>query len=128
MLGNLATRTFSTAVQHSRVAVIGAGCGGQNLVAHLAKTGKFAANEITVFDPATDSTPNAWISGSIAAFMRCCASAVLPNSCPSRPLVESDPIEPMICLRVLFHAVPMDPRPMRVSVDHDVAAFFLSFQ
>ena len=43
-------RAFST--QHAKVAVVGAGCGGQSLVAQLARTGKIEAKDITVFDPA----------------------------------------------------------------------------
>ena len=46
-------RAFSATSQHSRVAVIGAGCGGQNLVAQLARSGKVDASDITVYDPRT---------------------------------------------------------------------------
>ena len=46
-------RAFSAASQHTRIAVVGAGCGGQSLVAQLARSGKVDASEITVFDPRT---------------------------------------------------------------------------
>ena len=48
------SRAFSTATQHTKIAVIGAGCGGQSIVAQLARSGKVSANEITIFDPKTE--------------------------------------------------------------------------
>ena len=51
---SITRRAFSAvAPQHSRVAVIGAGCGGQSLAAQLARTGKVDASEITIYDPKT---------------------------------------------------------------------------
>ena len=47
-------RGFAATNQHSRVAVIGAGCGGQSLIAQLARTGKVSASDITVYDPKTE--------------------------------------------------------------------------
>lgn len=54
---HIARRAFSTtsvAPSHSRVAIVGAGCGGQSLLAQLARTGKVKPEEITVFDPAQE--------------------------------------------------------------------------
>ena len=54
---NIARRAFSStsvAPSHSRVAIVGAGCGGQSLLAQLARTGKVKPEEITVFDPAQE--------------------------------------------------------------------------
>ena len=45
-------KAFST--MHTKVAVIGAGTGGQSLIAQLARTGKVDASDITVFDPKTE--------------------------------------------------------------------------
>ena len=47
-------KAFSTAVSHSKVAVVGAGAAGQSLCAQLARTGKVNDYDITVFDPSTD--------------------------------------------------------------------------
>ena len=39
---------------HTKVAVVGAGTGGQSLIAQLTRTGKVDAADITVFDPKSD--------------------------------------------------------------------------
>ena len=44
-------RAFSS---HTRVAVVGAGCGGQSLIAQLSRTGFVKASDITVFDPSLE--------------------------------------------------------------------------
>ena len=39
---------------HAKVAVVGAGCGGQSLIAQLTRTGKVSAGDITVYDPSKE--------------------------------------------------------------------------
>ena len=50
---HLSTKAFSsaTATKHAKIAVVGAGCGGQSLIAQLARSGKIQASDITVFEP-----------------------------------------------------------------------------
>jgi NADPH-dependent 2,4-dienoyl-CoA reductase/sulfur reductase-like enzyme len=52
MLNRSLARSFSTAVSHSRVAIVGGGTGGLSLSAQLINSKKFAARDITVFEPA----------------------------------------------------------------------------
>jgi len=50
----LTRRSFSTVSSHSKIAVIGAGCGGQTFIGQMARSGKVDASDITVFDPKKD--------------------------------------------------------------------------
>ena len=48
---NITSRKFS---QHAKIAIIGAGSGGISASAQLMRSGRFAKNDIVIFDPSAE--------------------------------------------------------------------------
>ncbi|CQA08584.1 Uncharacterised protein [Mycobacteroides abscessus] len=76
--------------------------------------------------PSAVSVPKPWISGSIAALARFCASAVLPNSLSKIDCEEFRPPTRLSSLNVAFHAFEIPPRPFsKVGIDLSVSSVML---